>query len=49
MLSWQKVDIYPIETRIPEDSAGLVNMSDVIDGVWYVKLGDTPPDLMSDF
>ncbi|WP_035805905.1 6-bladed beta-propeller, partial [Lunatimonas lonarensis] len=49
MLSAEKEEDFPIEIRVPEDSHGVVQMSDVIDSVWYVKLGDTPSDLMSDF
>jgi hypothetical protein len=49
MLSAEKEENFPIEIRFPEDRNGVVQVSDVIDSVWYVKLGDTPSDLMSDF
>lgn len=49
MASHDSVHSYPIEIRVPENPDNAVLMSEVIDSIWYVKLGDIPSALMSDF
>lgn len=49
MLSPKSEGSYQMEIRVPENIDNEVLMSDVIDSVWYVKLGNIPSDLMSDF
>src|SRR5690606_26216609 len=40
---------FQLEIRVPDNNQNNVLMSDIIDSVWYVKLGDIPMDLMSDW
>lgn len=40
---------FQLEIRVPDNNQNIVLMSDIIDSVWYVKLGDIPTDLMSDW
>lgn len=37
----------PIMLQVPEDMDEELMMSDVVDSVWYVKLGDIPSDIIS--
>nr|WP_170857034.1 6-bladed beta-propeller [Algoriphagus locisalis] len=38
-----------MEIKVPENNENEILMSDVIDSVWYVKLGDIPNDLLTDW
>lgn len=49
MLSQESNNSYNIEIKVPENRDSEVLMSEIIDSVWYVKLGDIPSGLMSDF